>query len=319
MRALRTLTTALCVAFAAQIAFVAPSFAAVPVVESTPSSGSTGTVTRPTATTSAPTSSTTTSSGVHSYGVDQPQVVANDPIRGAPPSSSVGSSSAPPVTGTTASTMFQQIQQLQDDVAELRGMLEEQTHQIEKLQADQKEQYLDLDGRMTALKGGAPAGGATGPTAPSGPVAGAAGGGAAGNTTVGGGSSATSAASNSERDAYTKAFNLTKDKRFPEAIAAFNQMLVSYPNGEYAGNAYYWLGEMYRATSAPEKARQSFAQVVNQFPTNAKVSDAMYKLGVVYNELGDRAKALEYLKRVQSQFPGTPAASLAQSYAAELK
>jgi len=316
MRALRTLTTALCVAFAAQNAFMAPtSFAAVPVVESSPSTGSSGTVSRPTTTTSAPISSPATSSGVRSYGVDQPQVVANDPIRSTPPNSSVGSSSAgTPVSGTTASTMFQQIQQLQDDVAELRGMLEEQTHQIEKLQADQKEQYLDLDRRMTALKGGAPAGGAT---APSGPVAG--GGAGGGNTTVGGGSSATSAASNSERDAYTKAFNLTKDKRFPEAIAAFNQMLVSYPNGEYAGNAYYWLGEMYRATSAPEKARQSFAQVVNQFPTNAKVSDAMYKLGVVYNELGDRAKALEYLKRVQSQFPGTPAASLAQSYAAELK
>ncbi|HET6470273.1 MAG TPA: tol-pal system protein YbgF [Pseudomonadales bacterium] len=316
MRALRTLTTALCVAFAAQNAFMAPtSFAAVPVVESSPSTGSSGTVSRPTTTTSAPISSPATSSGVRSYGVDQPQVVANDPIRSTPPNSSVGSSSAgTPVTGTTASTMFQQIQQLQDDVAELRGMLEEQTHQIEKLQADQKEQYLDLDRRMTALKGGAAAGGATAPT---GPVAG--GGAGGGNTTVGGGSSATSAASNSERDAYTKAFNLTKDKRFPEAIAAFNQMLVSYPNGEYAGNAYYWLGEMYRATSAPEKARQSFAQVVNQFPTNAKVSDAMYKLGVVYNELGDRAKALEYLKRVQSQFPGTPAASLAQSYAAELK
>ena len=319
MRALRTLTTALCVAFAAQIAFDArTSFAAVPVVELSPDTGSSGAVARPTPTPSAPTSGTT--SGVRSYGVDQPQVVANDPVRSTPPSSSVVSVSAgPQVTGTNASTMFQQIQQLQDDVADLRGMLEEQAHQIEKLQADQKEQYLDLDRRMTALKGGAQAGGAPGPTAPSGPIAGGAAGG--GNTTVGGGSAAaaTGGASNSERDAYTKAFNLTKDKRFPEAIAAFNQMLVSYPNGEYAGNAYYWLGEMYRATSAPEKARQSFAQVVNQYPTNAKVSDAMYKLGVVYNELGDRAKALEYLKRVQSQFPGTPAASLAQSYAAELK
>jgi len=166
---------------------------------------------------------------------------------------------------------------------------------------------------MTALKGGAPAAGS-----PNGPTTGPTGGATAGNTTVGG-ASASSGPSNSERDAYAKAFNLTKDKRFPEAIAAFNQMLVSYPNGEYAGNAYYWLGEMYRATGAPEKARQSFAQVVNQYPNNAKAGDAMYKLGVVYNELGDRAKAVEYLKRVQSQFPGTPAAQLAQSYAAELK
>ncbi len=50
--------------------------------------------------------------------------------------------------------MFQQFQQLQDDVAELRGIVEEQSHQIEKLQADQKEQYLDLDRRVAALSGG---------------------------------------------------------------------------------------------------------------------------------------------------------------------
>jgi tol-pal system protein YbgF len=310
MRALRTLTTAFCVTFGAWIAFASIAFAAVPVVESAPTSGAASRP--PSSTTAAPTSSSS-SDVVRSYGTDQPKVVASDAVRATPPSTSVGSSSGGASSGTTASTMFQQIQQLQEDVAELRGLVEEQAHQIEKLQADQKEQYVDLDRRMSTMKGGAPTGGAeNGPTTggPSGP--------SGGNTTVGGGSTQ-SGASNSERDAYARAFSLTKDKRFNEAIAAFNQMLVTYPNGEYAGNAYYWLGEMYRATGAPEKARQSFAQVVNQYPSNAKISDAMYKLGVVYNELGDRTKALEYLKRVQSQFPGTPAASLAQSYASELR
>jgi tol-pal system protein YbgF len=313
MRALRTLTTVLCVAFGAQIALapIAPiAFAAVPVVESAPTGTATSRPPSSTTTPPPPAQDSTSSNVVRSYGTDQPQVVASDAVRATPPSPSVGASSG---GGTTASTMFQQIQQLQDDVAELRGLVEEQAHQIEKLQADQKEQYVDLDRRMSALKGGAPAGGAE-----NGPTTGGTGGPSGGNTTVGGGSTSSSA-TNSERDAYARAFELTKNKRFNEAIAAFNQMLVTYPNGEYAGNAYYWLGEMYRATGAPEKARQSFAQVVNQYPSNAKASDAMYKLGVVYNELGDRTKALEYLKRVQSQFPGTPAASLAQSYAAELR
>jgi tol-pal system protein YbgF len=309
MRALRTLTAAFCVSFVAWIAFAPIALAAVPVVESAPSSGATS---RPQSSPTVAPAPSSTTSGVRSYGTDEPQVVASDPVRATPPSTSVGATSSGTSSGTTASTMFQQIQQLQDDVAELRGLVEEQAHQIEKLQADQKEQYVDLDRRMSALKGGGAPAGENGPTTTGGPS-----GPSGGNTTVGGGS--TSGASNSERDAYAKAFSLTKDKRFNEAIAAFNQMLVTYPNGEYAGNAYYWLGEMYRATGAPEKARQSFLQVVNQYPSNAKAGDAMYKLGVVYNELGDRTKALEYLKRVQSQFPGTPAASLAQSYAAELK
>ena len=47
--------------------------------------------------------------------------------------------------------MFQQFQQLESDVAELRGIVEEQSHLIEKLQSEQKEQYLDLDRRLTLL------------------------------------------------------------------------------------------------------------------------------------------------------------------------
>jgi tol-pal system protein YbgF len=299
-----------CAALAAQIAG-----AVAPVVESQPTTSS-GT-TRPPATTypspSAP--STSTSSGVRAYGADQGEIIASETRSTPPPSSTVSSSPAAnsSASGSSATSMFQQFQQLQDDVAELRGMVEEQAHQIARLQADQKEQYIDLDRRVAALSGG------TGPTA-------AAGGGAtSGPTTSGGGGPVTTgpvaSANNSERDAYTTAFNMTKDKRFNEAIAAFNQLLVTYPKGEYSGNAYYWLGELYLAQPEPalEKSRQSFAQVVGQYPTNPKISDAMYKLGVVYHRLGDKAKALEYLNRVQSQYPGTQAAKLAQAYAAELR
>jgi len=130
----------------------------------------------------------------------------------------------------------------------------------------------------------------------------------------------TTASGNAEQDAYTAAYNSAKANRFSEAIAAFNQLLVMYPKGKYAGNAYYWLGELYLKLPEPalEKSRQSFAQVVDQFKDNAHVSEAMFKLGVVYDRLGDKTKALEYLKRVQAEYPGTPGAKLAQTYAAEL-
>ena len=208
--------------------------------------------------------------------------------------------------------MFQQFQQVQDDVAELRGIVEEQSHQIEQLKAQQKEQYLDIDRRLSALQG-QPASGGAGPTTvaavrpaqvrPGAPM-----------------DTGPAAAGNAEQDAYTAAYNSAKSNRFTEAIAAFNQLLVMYPKGKYAGNSYYWLGELYLKLPEPalEKSRQSFAQVVNQFKDNAHVSEAMFKLGVVYDRLGDKAKALEYLKRVQAEYPGTPGAKLAQTYAAEL-
>lgn len=208
--------------------------------------------------------------------------------------------------------MFQQFQQVQDDVAELRGIVEEQSHQIEQLKAQQKEQYLDIDRRLSALQGQPATGGAGPTTSGGGPTSS----GPTGPMDTG----PTTASSNAEQDAYTAAYNSAKSNRFSEAIAAFNQLLVMYPKGKYAGNSYYWLGELYLKLPEPalEKSRQSFAQVVNQFKDNAHVSEAMFKLGVVYDRLGDKTKALEYLKRVQAEYPGTPGAKLAQTYAAEL-
>ncbi len=216
--------------------------------------------------------------------------------------------------------MFQQFQQVQDDVAELRGIVEEQSHQIEQLKAQQKEQYLDIDRRLSALQG-QPISGGAGPTT-SGTGSSSTGPTSAGPTTMGPTTTSrpATAGGDAEQDAYTAAYNSAKANRFSEAIAAFNQLLVMYPKGKYAGNSYYWLGELYLKLPEPalEKSRQSFAQVVNQFKENAHVSEAMFKLGVVYDRLGDKAKALEYLKRVQAEYPGTPGAKLAQTYAAEL-
>ena len=203
--------------------------------------------------------------------------------------------------------LFQLLQVLQIEVQELRGLVEEQRHQLNRLAREQKEQYLDIDrrltGRSSGASGGTEAGGAgrpTGSTSLARPTG-----------TVGGG----------ERSAYTRAFDLTREKRFQDAIDGFNRLIIDYPNGPYTPNSFYWLGELYLALPEPEleKSRQSFVQVVTLYPTHQKVPDALYKLGVVYDRLGEQGRAREYLTRVQSEYPDSPAARLAKSYAAELR
>ena len=49
-----------------------------------------------------------------------------------------------------------QVQQLQDEVRMLRGMLEDQTLELESLSNRQRDQYLDLDQRITELRGTTP-------------------------------------------------------------------------------------------------------------------------------------------------------------------
>ena len=197
------------------------------------------------------------------------------------------------------SQLFYQLQVLQQEVQSLRGMVEEQSHQLNRIARDQQEQYIDLDRRVAALRNNtsAPAVSTNGQTpAPR-----------------------SSAAGGSERDAYTDAFNLMKNRQFDESADAFNKLIVDYPNGQFTPNAFYWLGELYLAKTEHEKARQSFAQVANLYPDHQKVPDALYKLGVVYHRLGDTQRSLEYLGKVSAQYPQSSAAGLAETYAAELR
>ena len=196
-RRVRRLVTLCAVAYAAQFAA-----AAVPVVES-----------QPVITTSRSGNTANQAPVARSYGTDSAQVAANDDRTSAPPSASVGNASA--------TSMFQQFQQMESDVAELRGIVEEQSHLIEKLQSEQKEQYLDLDRRLTLLMKGQPgagpvtSGGMTGPA-----VMPSDGGGATATTAPPTNSTSTSPTASptmapiSERGAYEAAFASDEEQTF---------------------------------------------------------------------------------------------------------
>lgn len=239
------------------------------------------------------------------------------------PSTPVQPAAAPQQSATGSSgqlaELFYELQVLRQEVQDLRGRVEEQSHRLERLARDQQEQYLDLDRRMQALRGGAgggrPAGAGAGPSGPSlGETAGRL------EPEPGPGTSAftTGQAPGSEREAYTRAFELMKQRQFDQSVQAFNRLIADYPNGAYTPNAFYWLGELYLAQDDNERARQSFAQVVNLYPDHQKVPDALYKLGVAYHRLGDVERAREYLNRVIREHGNSSAAGLARTYLQEL-
>ena len=193
------------------------------------------------------------------------------------------------------------MQILQQEIQDLRGQVEEQTYLVNRLQRDQKEQYLDLDRRLVAYTENQPAPGpsSTTPVTNPAPLQ-------SGNLT--------------ERGAYTQAFEAMRAREFDDSMVGFQRLIETYPNGQFTPNAYYWIGELQLvAKDDAELARQSFTQVVSLYPDHQKAPDAMYKLGVVYHNLGDITNALSFLERVQNEHPSSPAAGLAAKYAAELK
>jgi tol-pal system protein YbgF len=54
-------------------------------------------------------------------------------------------------------TLYTQLDALQQEVQALRGLVEEQSNQLRRIQTEQRDRYLDVDRRLSALTGGAAA------------------------------------------------------------------------------------------------------------------------------------------------------------------
>lgn len=65
--------------------------------------------------------------------------------------------------GDMSSRFILELQQMREEVRELRGLVESQTQEIENLKRRQRDQYLDLDRRIGGLEGAAVAAGQVGP------------------------------------------------------------------------------------------------------------------------------------------------------------
>jgi len=209
--------------------------------------------------------------------------------------------------------LFMQLQQMQDEISRLRGIVEVQQNDIQQMKQEALDRYKDLDSRIGA--GGAPVapaannsasdGGVNAGGAPVAPAAGAAAGQAPQTSSEPGDPA-------KEKLYYDAAFDLIKAKDFDKASQAFSAFLRKYPNSQYAGNAQYWLGEVNLAKGDLQGAGQAFAKVSQLYPKHAKVPDSLYKLADVERRLGHTDKVKGILQQVVAQYPGTSAAQLAQ-------
>ncbi|AXI63075.1 MULTISPECIES: tol-pal system protein YbgF [Pseudomonas] len=218
-----------------------------------------------------------------------------------------GAASAP---ASAQGMLFNQLQQMQDQISRQQGVIEELQNQVARMKQESLERYQDLDRRIGS--GAAPA--ATPENSSAGGDASAAAGAAAGA----GAAAQAPAASGEPADPakeklyYDAAFDLIKAKDFDKASQAFAAFLRKYPNSQYAGNAQYWLGEVNLAKGDLQGAGQAFAKVSQLYPKHAKVPDSLYKLADVERRLGHTDKVKGILQQVVSQYPGTSAAQLAQ-------
>lgn len=119
-------------------------------------------------------------------------------------------------------------------------------------------------------------------------------------------------ATQAEKAGYSRAYDLLVRGQNDSAVRSFNEFLVSFPDGPYSDNAWYWQGEAMYAQRDFDSALRNFGVVVNSFPKSTKVPDARLKIGFALYEQQIFSEAREILAGVQNDYPGRSAAVLAR-------
>ena len=143
---------------------------------------------------------------------------------------------------------------LRREMQQLRGEMEVQSHEMQKLQKKQNDLYLDIDRRLNLLQSGP----GRSPT-----YRGDTAGGAWRQDVIepegatGSGGPATSD-DGAARQEYDRALETLKKGRYDQAQAEFRSFLKQYPDSSYADNAQYWVGEVHYVTRKFPEALQAF-------------------------------------------------------------
>ncbi len=184
--------------------------------------------------------------------------------------------------------IYQKISELEQEIATLRNLIEENTYLIERYQELQQQRYLDLDKRLHNLlseeKEDLTAESLNGQQ---------------NNTTE-------------EIDLYKGALELFDSSRYAEALESFRELIISYPEGAYSADAYFWSGELYLVQQLFEDAREHYLVVVEKFNEHPRVADSLFKLGLLERALMNDQIANSYFSRVISEYPDPGAAELAK-------
>lgn len=204
-----------------------------------------------------------------------------------------------------------EIDSLKREVRTLQGRLEEQQHELEELKSKQREQFMDLDSRIGA---GSPAN-----TAPDAGMDSAQP--MAGNSATAANKPMSQADVAKAQKAYDQAYNLLRpeQRKYEEAIKAFEAFLRNYPSSELAVNAQYWLGEANYVTQKNDAALAAFTRLIEQYPESSKVAGALLKIGYILDASGKTAEAKKTLNRVVTEFSKTPEAGLAKQRLAGMR
>ena len=199
--------------------------------------------------------------------------------------------------------LVRQLEQINTEMARLRGALEVLGNENQQIQKRQRDFYLDLDSRLKRLEG------VTG-TSSAPPDLGA---GSSATASVATPRTATREDQAREIKAYDAASNLFRRNDFPSAIDAFRAFVKDYPASPLAANANYWIGISYANMRDYRAALAAQEELLAKYPQSPKAPDALLAIAAIQMEQGDSGSARNTLEDIIARFPTSEAAGKART------
>lgn len=249
-----------------------------------------------------------------------------------------------PASAQNAAATEVRIQELEQEIRRLNGVVEEQNYEINSLKALLDQAISDLTLRVRSLEGG-------GSVASSGGTGGYSGGtdsgydpysstptqDPAGSTSVvepaprppsssfnyvppdnyandpnattqanaATGTGSVPLPSDTPLVAYESAFGLLKKSDFKGAEVQFANFLKNFPKSDLVPNAKYWYGETFYVRGEYEKASRIFAEGYQDNPKGGKAADNLLKLGLSLAGQKKKDDACIALKKLEEDFSST--------------
>ena len=183
--------------------------------------------------------------------------------------------------------LYKKIEVLEEEIRDLRNILEENSILVDRSLELQQQRYLDLDARILEIS----------------------------KISSEKPSSVDQEAQyldSEEKELFKSALILFEESRFAEALEIFSQIIITFPDGSFTADAYFWSGELFLAQEMFEDAKLSFKNVVDNFYQHSRTPDSLFKLGEIYRIEGDIERSLEFYEKVKQDFPDSGASQLSK-------
>jgi len=107
---------------------------------------------------------------------------------------------------------------------------------------------------------------------------------------------------------WERGANLFNKKDYGAAQKYFQRIMLSYPNDEYAGQAYFYNAECYFFLNNMDEAASAYKSFYINYPSDKMVPQAMFQVGVSFFNKKDYPKAAEAFDEFVKRYPQNPLA-----------